>query len=121
MSLSLPITNRCRKYGYLVWPKRQDEEVESVLRRQENIRVIFQSKDLGEKRIDWKYRRISLGPSQTQGLDDTVCTFNVTYQSDRTLNITCDYVCLCSPLGSFCSPFVGRLQEGEICQSWLIQ
>lgn len=65
-SVQIPITDRARKYGYVVWPKAKEREVSSLLDGKTKIAVRLVGNDLGVKRIDWKYRRISLGYNWTR-------------------------------------------------------
>ncbi len=64
------ITNRARQYGYVIWPKQSDSELRELLAERERIDVILNGQSLGERRVDWKYRRISVGPTATRSLGE---------------------------------------------------
>ncbi|GEM_PF-1301844 len=64
------ITSRARQYGYVIWPKRRDPNLRELLGERERIDVVLNGRSLGERRVDWKYRRISVGPTATWGLGE---------------------------------------------------
>lgn len=74
MEIHVPITQRSRRFGYLYWPKAQDEQMHTLLGQDEYIEVTFNHIEVGAKRIDWKYRRISIGPSKFRSLPENVET-----------------------------------------------
>lgn len=79
---SIPLTNRARQYGYVIWPKKADPAVRSLVGEMETIEILFNGQELGRKRIDWRYRRISLGRRSTQLLPEETST--MTLSVDRT-------------------------------------
>ena len=87
MSVSVPISERARRYGYVVWPKKLDEDIKRLVAGQETIGVVFNDSDLGKKRIDWKYRRISVGPSRTRSITPTDNTFVLLLLDDGRLEV----------------------------------
>lgn len=89
MSVRIPISDRARKYGYVIWPKKLEAEVKAILPQQESIVVTFNDQSIGERRIDWKYRRISVGPSHTRCLPDNVSTFEVSAPSAGKVAVKC--------------------------------
>jgi hypothetical protein len=58
----VPITDRARKFGYLIWPSAADQDLRALLGDSQTVALCFQGVDLGNKTVDWKHRRISLGP-----------------------------------------------------------
>ena len=89
MAIRIPISARARKYGYIIWAKKQDEDVRKLLPNQEGVTVVFEDSDLGKKRVDWKYRRISVGPSQTRRLDLRASSFELSSPADGRLEVKC--------------------------------
>ena len=86
--MRLEITNRARTYGYLTWPKKLDAEVAKTLSAdREAVQVYLNETFLGQKRIDWKYRRISLGYKYTRALPATARYFNISMGKDGCLVI----------------------------------
>ena len=79
---SIPLTNRARQYGYLFWPKKADPGIRSLFGDKETIEIVFNGRELGRKRIDWRYRRISVGPRNTRPLPEETTT--MTLSVDRT-------------------------------------
>lgn len=90
MKLNLPISNRGRKYGYITWTKNEESEVRKFLGDMKRVQVIFEKEDLGEKNIDWNFRRISLGPSQTNRIRRDREEYNLVLSSKTTLKVTCE-------------------------------
>lgn len=73
--MQVPISKRARQYGYVIWTKAVDQALEDLLGETPKIAVTFSSEDLGTKRVDWKYRRISVGRSRTARIDSDASTF----------------------------------------------
>ena len=89
MGLKVPITNRARQYGYFIWPAKQDEEIKRVFRGVSKIDVWFESSYLGEKNIDWRNRRVSLGPRQTRSVAPESSVYLLTRRKDGSFGIKC--------------------------------
>lgn len=89
MPIEIPITQRARQYGYITWPKKRTSELRQLLGEHESVTVDLDGTDLGPKRIDWKYCRISLGPRKTQSLPESATLFvlDVTTVGTLTLEI----------------------------------
>lgn len=75
--MELKITKGARQYGYLIWNSKTEESVEEMLQSRNFIHVRFNGFDLGEKHIDWKYHRISLGYKLTRALSPDHTMFSV--------------------------------------------
>jgi hypothetical protein len=87
-SMRFEITNRARTYGYLIWPKELDDVVEKLFPpNAQEIEVFLNQRFLGPKRIDRKYRRISLGYKFTRALPEAQTIFQVSVSKDGKLNI----------------------------------
>jgi len=69
--MKVEFTKRSREYGYFIWPRRQDKEFESVFGNLTEIDFYLGDWFLGKKRIDRKYRRISLGYKYTKALPES--------------------------------------------------
>lgn len=87
-SANIPITSRARRYGYVIWPKSRDAAVHAMLENRDTVCVLFGGRDLGERRVDWKYRRISVGPRATQGIGPEVSVFELSLLGDGSLQVT---------------------------------
>lgn len=77
-SVELPFTDRARRFGYVIWPKKREGEVIDLLQQTEEIVIEFNGNDLGAKRIDYKYCRISVGRSVMAGIADDASTMRLT-------------------------------------------
>lgn len=64
----LPITKSARQFGYIIWSGKRDPEMRILLGNRKDVSVILNGFSLGEKPIDWKYYRISLGYKFTRAL-----------------------------------------------------
>jgi hypothetical protein len=89
MVLEIPISERAREYGYIFWPYRMDEKVRQFFGDCDGVVVMFEDSNLGEKRIDWEFRRISLGYKQTKGLDESLRVFKLTFLRNGRLQVKC--------------------------------
>lgn len=89
MSISIPILPRARKFGYVIWKRKQDFDLKTCLKDIESADVIFEGENLGKKNIDWKYRRISLGWVRTRGIANNKNHFNISLNKDKKLAIRC--------------------------------
>lgn len=85
-SVSLPFTDRARRFGYVIWPKKRQSEVAEMVRDAEQIQVVLNGVDLGKKRIDYKYCRISVGRSAMTGLADEASTVRLS-GDEQTLHV----------------------------------
>ncbi len=66
--MNIRITKGARQYGYLIWNSKNEAGIEELLKDLDKVRVKFNNFDLGEKNIDRKYRRVSLGYKLTRAL-----------------------------------------------------
>ena len=89
MSVQIPILPRSKKFGYVIWKRKQDFDVKSCLKDIENADVVFDGEQLGNKRVDWKYRRISLGWRQTREIPSSKKEFTVSLNKEGKLIIKC--------------------------------
>jgi hypothetical protein len=89
MSLVLPFSKRAFKYGYIFWKKSQDDLVQKFFGDITTVKIWFNNSYLGEKKVDWKYRRISLGYSKTRRLSDKLTEFVLTHKKDSSIKVVC--------------------------------
>jgi hypothetical protein len=73
--LTIPITKSARQFGYIIWPPRLNKQVDAFLGGATHVHLIFMGADLGEKKVDWKYRRISIGYRWTRRLTDDLSEY----------------------------------------------
>jgi len=84
----IPITKSARKYGYLIWADRRDFELVDKLQGLESVNVFLNGLNLGFKRIDWKYNRISIGYKFSRALPDLTKYFDVQVERN-TIKVEC--------------------------------
>jgi hypothetical protein len=84
------LTSRCRTYGYFIWPKALDSEMQKLIPPETpKIDVHLGEFFIGERPIDWKYRRISLGYKNTRKWPETAQELIATKKRDGSLLIKC--------------------------------
>lgn len=86
VDMKIKITKSARKFGYLIWNKKHVEEFRKHL-SSDVVDVYFNDMFVGQKRIDWKYNRISIGYRWTRALDNSIDTFNVNFEGNNTIKI----------------------------------
>ena len=89
--LRIPITKSARQFGYIIWPPRLNEQMGAFLEGMPQVHLVFMGADLGEKNVDWKYRRISIGYRWTRRLADDVSEYILTLakKDGRKLLVEC--------------------------------
>lgn len=85
MILEIPISQSSREYGYVFWNSAQDEEVKQFFGDLNKVKLWLNGEYVGEKRIDWKARRIYLGISRTRQLDSEASIFRLEF--DRNMAV----------------------------------
>ena len=75
--MNLVITKSARQFGYLIWNNKSIDAMEQMLSGRESISVNFNGFDIGEKNIDRKFHRISLGYKLTRAMPENHDTFSV--------------------------------------------
>ena len=85
--MDVPISDRARRWGYLIWPHAMDAEMHTLLGDAASVAVRFGEAELGSKTVDWMRRRISLGPRRTRAIPDPASTFVLEHDTG-TLRIT---------------------------------
>ncbi len=69
--MKLLITKSARQFGYLIWNSTNNADVDKLFGGKTKIHVHFNGFDIGEKAIDWKYHRISIGYKFTRALPES--------------------------------------------------
>jgi hypothetical protein len=88
--LTIPITKSARQFGYIIWTPKLNDQLHDFLKGSSHVHLLFQGADLGEKKVDWKYRRISIGYRWTRRLGDDVSQYLLTFgDGDRKLVVEC--------------------------------
>jgi hypothetical protein len=88
-TLELPILERSRKFGYIYWQKKSDGAVDVFFKKQPRVFVTFCGTDLGEKQVDYKNRRISIGWRWTRQLPHSVSNFSLKRKGPQDIDVTC--------------------------------
>lgn len=66
----IKISVGARKFGYIIWNKKTGSNLVKALKGRKKVRVFLNGFDLGEKNVDYKYSRISLGYRFTRSLPE---------------------------------------------------
>lgn len=80
--MKLVITKSAKQFGYLIWNNQTNDEMEQLLEGRETVRVNLNGFDLGEKNVDRKYHRISLGYKLTRALPISHNMYFITKNND---------------------------------------
>lgn len=80
--MKVDITKGARKFGYLIWTSKINDDFERLFQGKNKIMVRLNGFDLGEKNIDRKYHRISLGYKFTRALSKKHTAFSITLKND---------------------------------------
>jgi hypothetical protein len=83
----LPLINRARKWGYIIWKKTDEDNIKSLIGGKKNIEVLVNEKSIGNKSIDWKYRRIGITYTLTRALPKTVTKIELSIDAYHRLNV----------------------------------
>ena len=75
--MKIAIIPRARRFGYLIWPAAIDNEMKLLMGNRDHIELVFDKAAHGEKRIDWRYRRISIGWRWTRLMPESRKYFNL--------------------------------------------
>ena len=85
--MEIEISERARKFGYVIWAKKNDWAVEKFLKKIETVEVWFNDSRLGKKKVDWRHRRISVGYKQTREMPIEAKVFSLKFSNSTTLKI----------------------------------
>jgi hypothetical protein len=88
--LTIPITKSARQFGYIIWTPKLNDQLHDFLKGASHVNLSFQGADLGEKQVDWKYRRISIGYRWTRRLAEDISQYILTFRdSESKLIVEC--------------------------------
>jgi hypothetical protein len=87
MKIEIPCTERCRKYGYLYWTKDINSLVVTFFAGKLRVKVSLGGYMIGEKKVDYKYRRVSLGMVSLKLVPDHCTHFCLSFNKDGILRI----------------------------------
>ena len=80
--MNIEITKGARQYGYIIWNGKKGSDIQSLLGDREKVNVVLNGFNIGEKAVDWKYHRISIGYKFTRALPDTVTQYRLSMRGD---------------------------------------
>jgi len=81
-SVVVPLTRSAKKYGYIIWKKKQDREVKDIIGEKDHLDLLIQGREQNHKHIDWKKRRISITYRVTRQLPGSISQIHLIL-SDR--------------------------------------
>lgn len=65
-SIKLELKNRNRTYGIITWKLNLDFEVKTLLGNSQTVNIQFNGKVYSNRKVDYKYRRISFGKKRLE-------------------------------------------------------
>ena len=80
--LIIPITETARRFGYIMWQSRLDDQVRAFLGQVAQVHLSFMRTDLVTKNVDWKHRRISVGYRLTRSLPEEKSQYRLTFSQE---------------------------------------
>lgn len=86
--VSLPITKAARHWGYVTWRRSQSQRMKAFLKNNSTVHLFFMGSDHGEKNVDWKYCRISIGYKWTRRLPNNLCYYVLVFEEPNILRVT---------------------------------
>ncbi len=87
MVFQLSIRQSTRTYGYIVWKQTQDEDAKRFFGDLAKVKLWIDGSYLGEKAIDWKWRRIFVGVRCTKQLAKDASTFRLELCGDSEVRV----------------------------------
>ena len=87
--VEVKITERARRFGYVFWTFRQDDEMAKLLGDRNAVDLVFMNASHGHKNVDRRYRRISIGARWTKPLPESKKVFVLKMLKPNTLEIQC--------------------------------
>ena len=88
-TVSLPIRERCRRFGYVYWPKRVDSAVRNLFGLKQTVDVVLDGLYIGQKKVSFDYRRLSIGPGKARNIPEEATEFHLSFSQDGRLQISC--------------------------------
>lgn len=64
----IPISNTARKYGYIIWRKKDDPIIDAILGTGETVSIDINGQLQRQKRIDRRYRRVAITGRVTRSI-----------------------------------------------------
>ena len=85
MIVKLPLLQRARKYGYVIWRKKNDFQMRKLLGEIDKIEVVINESSIGVKNIDWKNKRIPITYTITRSLPAGTSTITLIMDAQKKL------------------------------------
>ena len=82
-TITLPFTQTCRDYGYIIWKKKNDADIQELFGSRKSVDLSIENTIQKQKRVDWKRRRIGITYSVTRKLDSSISKIIIFYQSEN--------------------------------------
>ena len=70
--LIIPLSNTGRKYWYITWKKKYDDEMKIVFGKRSFVNLKFDNSYQKRKAIDWKRKRIAITWTLTRNLSENI-------------------------------------------------
>jgi hypothetical protein len=86
--LIIPLTNTGRKYGYITWRKKYDENIKAIIGNSSYVNLIFNDSYQKRKAVDWKRRRIGITWTLTRNLSSKLSEIVIEKQTGKSWRIS---------------------------------
>jgi hypothetical protein len=84
----LPLTKTARRYGYITWREKHDDEMHSILGSSNAVNLIIGDTLKREKAIDWKRRRIGITYTFTRSLPSDIKNIRLRKEARHSVTVT---------------------------------
>ena len=88
VEMSLPISPRSRRWGYVFWPKSREAEDKSFFASADFTTIKVPIESARRMRIQWKYCRVFIGTKWSNAIPESHTTFQLTRLRSGTIEVS---------------------------------
>ncbi len=85
--ISVAISLRSRKWGYVFWPKNQESEVRKLFASADYVNIKIPIEPPKRMRIQWRYCRVFIGTTWSRRIPESHTTFHMTRTCSGTIEV----------------------------------
>ena len=82
----IPITETARKYGYIIWKRKDEEQMTKLFNNKDKLTFLILGNSLTNK-VDYKRRRIAITYTISRSINKKYNFFKITKQDENTFLI----------------------------------
>jgi len=86
--LIIPLSITGRKYGYITWRKKYDDNIKALIGNSSYVDLKFDNSYQKKKTIDWKQRRIGITWTLTRNLSKKVSNIVIEKQAGNSWKVS---------------------------------